>query len=1087
MPCLVCRQNQQHVAGVAKGAAVEKVKSKRAKMSDGARNREKKVPVVSLVPKFEPELSSGSGSVICDKDKPSVPIAAVSSEQTVRLETSVTESSGSNCKLVCDENGNDSLLTAQSGFPHQNLYKTSLCDSQSTDKQLPKHCKTLNKLTSGSSNDFINLLDSKTYSADSTSSVNSLSTKRRKSSDECVNNADKRLCRQNSLNLCTNSLDSPCKKQSQYSTCGNDYSIGRNSATFPPLQEVNANTVSLSHTGEKCAPLCNNSPLPNTSNVDPIKPNPMANKLPIPRLSNPNKNKQLANVIIFPPATAATILQQSQPPQKKKYKPIQPKPLEDEAKKEMLETSCETVSGKRPDDLAAGVANCDKGIRVDKNESTNQYSTEISQESFSDATAKTAHTIEAVKNGTNEESIRCLENDALLTDYFHGGNNSQEQEEELIKYFQHQNSSSSNEEVEEVLRQNLQTPEESPNAASKCDQLSQLRLLLERNLKPIRSHSTSANRYADRDGNKVNFSAPSAAVSSTPSVDHTGSTEGNLPNSCTTKELVMTASKSLSLLSRRSQQHSRAGSKPNLTLPSLTSTNPSCNLATRRRVSFETSVMEHAVPQSPNTRSFTPISPGPYSPVAIPRNCKSSSANASPFVSPRNTPVLRSKHNCSQGSNLQPYSYVVASNGPRCRHPVPAKIVRSNSVNSHNISSRCRLSHPQANTFAIPDSFPFESTGFKQNQTSAKVLPPMLPLSISAPQSPMLHYQHLNVRNCKGASDMLTTYGESLLKEAAKGCHVTPNEGLGNCNGVPSNVGVIPLYPVDTLSQEVSQIFQDASSDQKNIEALLAALPSSSQMSYRSQSVPLHRMMSGSSLVSPQFTQSSPLYPGQQQTFTFNSLSSATSSVAPTPVPSEFMDFTGLGETEAESEETEGINTESLAQILNILNSSTVQKVVDSASLTIGVGEDVEGENFALHNQQRNSYSSRSYPNTPVPYKNSSNRDPLVSSFNLNLDDNFGMMSRSYPSTPLLNGSFMSGDEIGPYQNVTEGTGSNLLNTQHEHGGLPTSSGRRNANLMSSFCVDELQLDTLDDFQACDPLSQLVREVQHVGEQTDAD
>lgn len=65
--------------------------------------------------------------------------------------------------------------------------------------------------------------------------------------------------------------------------------------------------------------------------------------------------------------------------------------------------------------------------------------------------------------------------------------------------------------------------------------------------------------------------------------------------------------------------------------------------ATRRRVSFETPLQEEPVPASPNTRrknfSFTPISPGPVSPNG--RQSKCSSTNASPFVSPRNTPVPR--------------------------------------------------------------------------------------------------------------------------------------------------------------------------------------------------------------------------------------------------------------------------------------------------------------------------------------------------------------------------------------------------------------------------------------------------------------
>lgn len=64
------------------------------------------------------------------------------------------------------------------------------------------------------------------------------------------------------------------------------------------------------------------------------------------------------------------------------------------------------------------------------------------------------------------------------------------------------------------------------------------------------------------------------------------------------------------------------------------------SLPTRRRVSFETPP-EDAVPPSPSAQtknfSFTPISPGPHSPTH-------SSTSASPFVSPRNTPLPRTKH-----------------------------------------------------------------------------------------------------------------------------------------------------------------------------------------------------------------------------------------------------------------------------------------------------------------------------------------------------------------------------------------------------------------------------------------------------------
>ncbi|CAH1116986.1 unnamed protein product [Phaedon cochleariae] len=71
---------------------------------------------------------------------------------------------------------------------------------------------------------------------------------------------------------------------------------------------------------------------------------------------------------------------------------------------------------------------------------------------------------------------------------------------------------------------------------------------------------------------------------------------------------------------------------------------PNLGSNTKRRISLEIGT-EEAVPPSPNTRrknfSFMPISPGPQSPSGMQSKC--SSTTASPFVSPRNTPVVRMK------------------------------------------------------------------------------------------------------------------------------------------------------------------------------------------------------------------------------------------------------------------------------------------------------------------------------------------------------------------------------------------------------------------------------------------------------------
>lgn len=200
--------------------------------------------------------------------------------------------------------------------------------------------------------------------------------------------------------------------------------------------------------------------------------------------------------------------------------------------------------------------------------------------------------------------VRDIDTDAL-DDYLNGGNNSQEQEEELLQYFQQSSSSSSDVETSVVGSDAEQI--------SRSDKVSQLRLILQQNLK-----------------------APIIATDLTP---------------------VTVVRQSVAVEKRDPIQ------KHNLILPTLLNhPNPG---STRRRVSFETNVVEHVqdaaapsvantVPQSPNTRrrifNFTPISPGPHSPING-RASKSNSANASPFVSPRNTPVPRSRSNLQAGNS----------------------------------------------------------------------------------------------------------------------------------------------------------------------------------------------------------------------------------------------------------------------------------------------------------------------------------------------------------------------------------------------------------------------------------------------------
>lgn len=899
----------------------------------------------------------------------------------------------------------------------------------------------------------------------------------------------------------------------------NTTSTNKPPTSFSPVQELNhsvakrPSTQSVSEGGKQLV-----------NPIAKLESSP-ASKLPIPRLNNPNKPtlKQLANVIIFPP-----ILQQKSP--KRKYKPIQPKPED------------------------TGDKNRDGGDRE-----------EGSMKHTEKPNAGTVLLAGGTKKELSSVSIGCLEKDAL-DDYLHGGNNSQEQEEELIRYFQHQNSSSSNEEPEDGTQKEAPVTYPSTIESSKSDKWSQLRLLLERNLSqaPGLVRDGQFNATGGRSAPLSSAETPSSSLSVE---DLTDPTPGNgdvfLPNS-TAGNLTSTAgpaSASLSLLSQRCQN--RTAGKPALILPSLlTSGSTHTSLGSRRRVSFETSVVEHyrdgvhhttaSVPPSPNTRrqifSFTPISPGPHSPLGPHRaSSKSSSANASPFVSPRNTPVPRSRHNSGQTVVNQSVSYLAThqmQNGSlgRTRHStMAAKVVRSNSVNSQSSS----LPHYQAprpramsittpvlqavshssghtnahcdtepsNTFAVPGDLhlPVLQAGSHQTVLNAPA-PPMSPPSVSAPQSPVIPFQ----QNVSSASNLLTVPStnheqfsstpQSLLQQVLQGTKThnytqetfvttehkmeTEDAPLPDTLGVANQVASLPLNVVDPLAQEVSQFFPD----DQHITSVLSGSVGFQSSSHRSQSVPLHRMMSASQ------QQESPLYIDHSTTaFNFSHFtSSARSSVAPTPVPSEFTDFASAGDSSttpstdllivngedgADAETTE-LNSENLNRIFNLLDD--VQQREQQLMLTLDV------DAAQQHSQKFLFQPSRSYPNTPLPYQSTSNtRDPVVGSFATSLPSASSattFTSRSYPSTPLLGRPIFGGSEDdGPFQQGLGDLSSGgsvhqlTLNALNIRTAVPPFAVRRNINPLleqSSFSVEEeLALETLDALQECDSLTQFVQEV----------
>lgn len=902
----------------------------------------------------------------------------------------------------------------------------------------------------------------------------------------------------------------------------NTTSTNKSPTTLSPVQELNHNVVKRSSTqsvSEGGKLLAN--PVSNLEN------NPV-NKLPIPRLSNPNKptTKQLANVIIFPP-----ILQQKSP--KFKYKPIQPKP-DNVGDKKRCGGDEEGGSAKQTDVTSTGVV--------------------------------------VLAGGTKKElssvSIGCLEKDAL-DDYLHGGNNSQEQEEELMRYFQHQNSSSSNEEPEDGTRREASETYPATTESSKSDKLSQLRLLLERNLNqaPCVSRGGPFKTTGGRSAPQSSTETPSSSVSFE---DLTDANPGNgdvfLPNSAAGNHTATAgpASTSLSLLSQRSQNC--AAGKPALL---LANGGTHTSFGSRRRVSFETSVMEHyhdgvhhttaSVPPSPNTRrrifSFTPISPGPHSPLGPQRaSSKPSSANASPFVSPRNTPVPRSRHNSGQTALNQSVSFLATHQMQNCgnvltlsrsRHStMAAKVVRSNSVNSHSIGlPQYQAPRPRAmsittpmlqtvrdnilpgqtnghcdtessNMFAVPGELhlPAIQAGSRQTVLNASAAP-MSPLSVSAPQSPMIPFQ----QSVSSASSLLSvpstnldqfSASQSLLQEVlhttntpgfTKETFVSTKHKMATQDSLLPDTVDVANQPaaglsmnVDPLAQEVSQFFPD----DQNFTSVLTTSIGLQPSSHRSQSVPLHRMTSASQ---QQQQQESPLYVNHSTTaFNFNHFtSSARSSVAATPVPSEFTDFVSAGDSSTAPStdlllvngvaETTELNSENLNRIFNLLDDvqQEEQQKEQHQMLTLGI------DAAQQHNQKFLFQPSRSYPNTPLPYQSISNtRDPVVGSSATCLpsESNATLTSRSYPSTPLIGHPMFGGSEDdGPFQQELENVSSvksvsqltlNALNIRTTG---PSFAARRNINSLleqPSFSVDdELALDTLDALHECDTLSQFVQEV----------
>lgn len=245
----------------------------------------------------------------------------------------------------------------------------------------------------------------------------------------------------------------------------------------------------------------------------------------------------------------------------------------------------------------------------------------------------------------------------------------------------------------------------------------------------------------------------------------------------------------------------------------------------------------------------------------------------------------------------------------------------------------------------------------------------------------------------------------------------------------PQKQQLLINYPSQENLQDIKNVYQKDQTpapDQEITELLHAGRHvSNEQLFYRSQSVPLHRMVNPASLTSPISTQHC-LSAVHSQSFN----PSTSSSVAPTPVPSEYNDFgPSIGQESAYllddpnfiSDDQQflmtdkGITSENINNILTMLdeegqsslqmlpeqsteetlnNTTLVLDALPNANLNLSEEDILDASNILgdASGTLQKIMQSRSYPNTPLPAAVSA----YTSSYT---EDSNG--SRSYPSTPL--------------------------------------------------------------------------------------
>lgn len=595
-----------------------------------------------------------------------------------------------------------------------------------------------------------------------------------------------------------------------------------------------------------------------------------------------------------------------------------------------------------------------------------------------------------------------------LDDYLNEGN-SQEHEEELSRYFHHpeaenEANASVNPSDAATFLERDQDPQDE-HSQGKNEKISQLRELLAKNLKN-QSGSSTQNLPLTQDVPLDNFHEQQVPKTS----------EGAFkPVAAPNVAELMNGQNLSNQIEINSNKHS--ASVPNENGPTLSYVNPSVPTLTANIAETHYNGNRPNEPQSPTTRTqqydFVPISDGCHSPAnfnsksplgfgqrglsptkmnkpiimggSLQTSPISHSTAASPFVSPRNTPVPRSR---------------------LCPRPIP----------KHNTRKRRNplslgVADPNSKPFVIPND---QKCMPKTSMCGAglKYCQPM-----SAPPSP-------NITTSQYKSQMFQCASAGISNGSNSMClNFLPNAPFqDNSNGELAQ----PLS-ADPLSSEVSQFFQ---------ETMVAYRPGH-DAAFRSQSVPLKQAMNMGMLSYANTPVGSvPPTPVPNEFCDFGSLAD-TCDISKAGLNPETLDkiydaidssTDVLNSSEAQNllstndtlsngcdpqsiltdEQLNSLMPSDAGELLDRSNQFNQPFVNDSADFLKRTNS-IEFDLSELVTEKNKYYTSRSVPSTPLPYKrtapnlqiDSRRSRELFTAENYSTVSN-GISSKSVPSTPQL-------------------------------------------------------------------------------------